>query len=116
MVESDFEVIKNLYPRQVTGIRYMVEDICDQLEYEGSPMFAEIPDATTVQELAKGIYKRVAKDEDRSVPCESNTGCIPPYVPPCKSGNCLLRQLIEVMLLDEMHYRRNRYWNRKNRY
>ncbi len=114
MLENDFNVIKSLYPRQVVGICHMVEDTCDQLEYEGSPMFVEVPDAATVHELAKKIYSRVAKDDDSVVPCSG--GCIPSHVPPCKQGNCLLRQLIEVMLLDEMHSRRARYWHRKNKF
>ena len=161
--EKDLENLKACYPAQVTRIRYMVEDTCDRLEYEGSPMFAELPDAVTIQKLAQEIYVKVAGEDDQMIPCiawgdqgeplECHNGschlseapdpgqetavaawnsdhgcrgpecdrpgrpgcrgpeCVPPYVPRCEKGNCMLRQLIEVMLLNEMSHRRNRYRN-----
>ncbi len=150
-MEADLEKVKNCYPSQVATIRYMVEDTCDRLEYEGSPMFAELPDSETVHQLAREIYSNITDDDDsQMIPCISwgeNTektqcingqcripdeavpawnggrgtpppgcrgrGCVPPYVPDCDKGNCILRQLIEVMLLNEMSHRRNRYYYRK---
>lgn len=159
-LELDFDKIKQCYPSQVTRIRYMVEDTCDRLEYEGSPMFDELPDAATMQRLAHEIYQQVADDDTEMIPCISwpvepddpvchggacrvqdvveetvpaavicrgqgcmpsdpptrgcrGGGCVPPYVPDCDSGNCMLRQMIEVMLLNEMFYRRNRYRTRR---
>lgn len=164
VLEADYEKMKQCYPPQVANIRYMVEDTCDQLEYEGSPMFDEIPDGATTHRLAQQIYDRIAKDSDADViPCIAwpvteqkencrdgrcklpdapyDSGrvspvmarpgcrgnnctppgrpdcrgreCEPPYVPDCDSGNCMLRQMIEVMLLNEMSHRRNRYRTRR---
>lgn len=159
-LELDFDKIKQCYPSQVTQIRYMVEDTCDRLEYEGSPMFAELPDGATIQRLAQEIYQAVSGDNEEMIPCiplpaksepavcHSGTcrmqdpleeavpaavfcqgpgckpsvvasrdcrggGCVPPYVPDCDTGNCMLRQMIEIMLLNEMFYRRNRYRTRR---
>lgn len=161
-MEADLQKIKSCYPSQVTTIRYMVEDTCDRLEYEGSPMFDELPDSATIHQLAQEIYVKVADDkDDEAIPCIAwgakeqsqqchdgkcrqpetvpawnggagapphgckgpgcvppppdcrGRGCVPPYVPDCSRGNCMLRQLIEVMLLDEMSHRRNRYHNRR---
>lgn len=159
-LELDFDKIKQCYPSQVTRIRYMVEDTCDRLEYEGSPMFDEMPDSATVWRLAQEIYQEVSDDSEDMIPCISwpakseplscHSGtcreqdsleeavpaavvcrgrgcnpppppsqgcrggeCVPPYVPECETGNCMLRQMIEVMLLNEMFYRRNRYRTRR---
>ena len=156
-LELDFDKIKRCYPSQVTGIRYMVEDVCDRLEYEGSPMFAEVLDAVTVQRLAQEICEKVSGASDEMIPCiawpqepESQVchngvcslqdaaektvpaavfcegpgcrppvhgcrgrGCVPPYVPDCDRGNCMLRQMVEIMLLNEMSHRRNRYRARR---
>ncbi len=134
-LETDYDKIKQCYPAQVTNIRYMVEDACDRLEYEGSPMFDDIPDAATVQRLAKNVYQQVTTEQDEDlIPCIvwpassdsgakgtsmpsrpgcTMAGCIPPYVPDCDRGNCMLRQIIEIMLLNEMAHRRRRYRTRR---
>lgn len=112
-VQRDYEYMKRLYPQRAKFISILIEDACDRMEYEGSPMFAEYPDPVTVHKIASDIYEQLqgkeeveATDVKRVLP--------PPYVPDRgKRMDNPLRQLIEVMLCNEMHCRRNRYRRRK---
>ena len=43
-LEEDRAYLRAMYPMRAKLILVMVEDACDRLEYEGSPMFAVYPD------------------------------------------------------------------------
>lgn len=119
--EKEYIQMKQAYPSQLFAITEKIEDLCDQLEYEGSPMFHEVLDAPMIWKLAQNVYQDVTDaQEDAAVSCMAwrpdpkhdgcrDGHCEPPYVPDCDHGNCMLRQMIEVLLLNEMHHRRNRY-------
>lgn len=90
-LERDREYLTNMYPSKARLIMVLIEDICDRLEYEGSPMFMEYPDKDTVRGMADKIYDKLKyKDDD----------------------DCL-RHLIEVMLCNEFYVRRCRYKRRR---
>ena len=57
--EKDFDYMKQLYPRSSIKIQELIEDTCDQLEYEGSIMFDEYPDRLQLALLANKIYNQV---------------------------------------------------------
>ena len=42
--EKDMERMKELYPQEVWQLQEVIEQRCDQMEYEGSRMFDENPD------------------------------------------------------------------------
>ncbi|MBQ8412339.1 MAG: hypothetical protein IJX12_01850 [Lachnospiraceae bacterium] len=90
-LEEDREYLMGMYPAKAKLIMVMVEDACDRLEYEGSPMFAMYPDKETLLGIARNIYNKVSynKDDDG------------------------LKHLIEVMLVNEFYVRRNRYKRRR---
>lgn len=89
-LEKDREYLVQMFPAKARLIMVMVEDECDKLEYEGSPMFAEFPDKEMIYALAEKIYKKVSYKEDE-----------------------LLKHLIEVMICNEIHFRRSRYKRRR---
>ncbi len=82
--ERDFRMLQGMYPNEAKELLELVEEECDRLEYEGSPMFDEYPDYTTIYTLQKRIADTAGGD---SAP----------------------EDLIRVMLLQEMHRRRSRY-------
>ena len=90
--ESDYRYLNYLYPAIAREIMAKVEETCDQLEYEGSPMFDEYPDREFFRQKAREIYRSLDRDDP------------------------LLRDLVEVLLFHEIIYRRNRYRNRKRLY
>ena len=72
-------------------ILVMVEDACDRLEYEGSPMFAVYPDKVAMFSIAKKIYEKICyKDADET-----------------------LLHMIEIMVCHEFYIRRCRYRKRR---
>ena len=42
--EEKVRDLKYLYPLEVTELNGMVMDVCDQMEYDGSPMYDQYPD------------------------------------------------------------------------
>ncbi len=90
-LERDRDYLIQMYPAKARLIMVLIEDACDRLEYEGSPMFAEFPDKESVRGIADKIYDKVKyKDDDDN-----------------------LRHLIEVMLCNEFYLRRCRYKRRR---
>ena len=90
-LEEDREYLMRMYPARARLIMVMVEDACDRLEYEGSPMFAAYPDKETVLDISRRIYDKVKYND----------------------SNNNLRYLIDVLLCNEFMFRRNRYKRRR---
>ncbi len=90
-LEEDREYLMEMYPAKARLIMVMVEDACDRLEYEGSPMFATYPDKETILGMARVIYNKVSYN----------------------NSDDSLKHLIEVMVLNEFYVRRNRYKRRR---
>ena len=55
--EKDIERIKQWHPKEVQRIQKMVDERCDELEYEGSRLFDEEPDRNMMQREANAIYQ-----------------------------------------------------------
>ncbi|MCD8335801.1 MAG: hypothetical protein LUD18_00715 [Lachnospiraceae bacterium] len=86
--EKDFRMLQSMYPNAAKELLPYIEEECDRMEYEGSAMFDEYPDFTTVYTVQKKIAETAAQTDDVCVPYSD---------------------LIRVMLLQEMHRRRERY-------
>lgn len=81
---EDGEFMKSLYPVEIMELQLMVEEKCDQLEYDGSLMFDQYPDKVRVLRVAESIWKQ-SEEYDRN--------------------------LIEVLVINEMLRRRMRRRN-----
>lgn len=90
-LEEDREYLMQMYPAKARLIMVMVEDECDKLEYEGSPMFAMYPDRENVLGVSRRIYNKVKYDDLDE----------------------MLKHLIEVMVCNEFYTRRSRYKRRR---
>ncbi len=135
--EKDMERMKELYPKNVGRILEYVEDECDKMEYEGSLMFDEYPDRLMLEMVTDRIYRKVADDgEEKDLEAEQYWGGMqppghrppppppppghrppppppppghrPPPPPPPRPGDHL-RDLIGVILNNEMYRRRCRH-------
>ncbi len=134
-MERDYEYFKSMYPQTVKRIQALIDDHCDQLEYNGSSMFDEHPDKVHLGTMVDTIYNQ-AQSMDTDNP-ELQTEEIPGnplYGPPYHYGGFeypppppradygpygrpnWLRHLIENMLYNEMLYRRMRYRRRRRRF
>ena len=113
--EKDMERMKELYPKEVKTILSYVEDECDKMEYEGSLMFDEYPDRLMIEMVVDRIQKKVT-GEDGGLEAEQFHGGMqpppghrPPPPPPPHGQNDHLRELIGVILNNEMYRRRCRH-------
>lgn len=99
-MDEDYEYLRYMYPKITREILSLIEDECDKMEYQGSPMFDIYPDRTTFRLSAKKILDICMQKNPEQFP----------------KDNPLLRDLVEVLLYHEILFRRNRYRNRKRLY
>lgn len=89
---------KYLYPPEIKNIQMEIDEICDKMEYDGSMMYDECPDKVTVEKVAQAICR---KDSFKKY-CD-------------KDDKKWFFALVQVMLCNEMAYRRNRRVCHKDR-
>lgn len=90
-LSEDREYLMKMYPARARIVMAVIEDECDRLEYEGSPMLVMYPDKQFVLGLALKVCRRIGvadSDED-------------------------FRHMIEIMICDEFFVRRSRYKRRR---
>lgn len=87
--EEKMKDLKYLYPSEVSELNEMVMNVCDQMEYEGSPMYDQYPDKVTMGRLAAGICGHYCCQKDRT-------------------DQKWLRPMVEIMLCNEMNCRREK--------
>ena len=116
--EKDCRRMQELYPRDARQIQSLVDRECDRMEYDGSMMFDEYPDKFMMEHLCRKIEQEVLKEE------EGNTSVLI-IEETCQGGqgSCGnrreeegLRDLIGVILFNEMFRRRSRHRRQKRFY
>ncbi len=134
-MEKDYEYFKSLYPQTAKRIQQLIDDQCDQLEYEGSSMFDEVPDKVHLDAIVDHIYNQAMemdKDNPELQAEEMNTNPLSASPRHCKGLECTpsltiadfnpygrpnwLRFLIQSMLYNDLIYRRMRYHRRRRRW
>lgn len=61
--EKDVEYMKQQLPSTLQIIQSEIDDICDQLEYDGSVMFDEYPDKNHIRMIVDSIMNQLSPDE-----------------------------------------------------
>ena len=108
--ERDRERLKSMYPENAREIMPFVEEECDRMEYEGSMMFDEYPDKRMLSRVSARIFDQVkenyeiveGRDQDEAMAMNVETRR---RYPPGKNW---LRDLVDVMLYEEIYRRRCR--------
>ena len=96
--EKDCRRMQELYPRDARQIQSLVDRECDRMEYGNSVIYDEYPDRLQLQLMCGRIYENVRKNEERYLEIEKDAQ---------------LKDLIELMLYQELYNRRCR--NRRTR-
>lgn len=116
--EKDLQVMKSFYSRRAARIQEKADRECDRMGYDGSMMFDEYPDKFMMEHLCRKIEQEVLKEE------EGNTSVLI-IEETCQGGqgSCGnrreeegLRDLIGVILFNEMFRRRSRHRRQKRFY
>lgn len=131
--DRDWEYMRFMYPKVAKRIQKEIDEECDKLEYDGSVMFDEYPDRTRVGIIVSDVYRKLKDLDDRvdEVEAENIEIAQRGYGDDCRDGRCprwpsrrpynygrenWLRDLIEIMLFNEMVNRRRRRRNRRRIY
>lgn len=109
--ERDLRRLQSMFPETAKLLMPYIGEECDRMEYEGSAMFDEYPDPTTVRRIQQRVKDQVESqfpaeeepkpDEMLSMQYQGRSGSRP--------GHNWLEDMIQVMLLEEMHHRRRRH-------
>ena len=92
----DYDYMKSIYPDTARRILPYVEEECDRLEYDASMIYDEYPDQLQLRMMCRRIYDR-AKDTE-------------------EQPGQWLKDLIQVMVCQELCHRRREYRGRKRRF
>ena len=133
--DKDWDYMKQMYPRIAKKLFHEIEEECDKLEYDGSCMFDEYPDRVYLSRIVDRIYSKCKHlEEDMNEVYEihepydewDEESQLTPYQyyqnrpnrphRPNRNQNRRepwLRDLIEIILFNEMLNRRRRYRGRK---
>lgn len=96
--EDDYQYIIRMYSALAREILDQIEDVCDQMEYDGSRMFDEYMDRTMILSMTDKIYDKMDYHEKENCPKQER----------------LLHQMILVLIGGEVYHRRCRYRRKKN--
>ncbi len=137
---KDWNYFRQFYPRAAKLILREVDEECDKLEYNGSCMFDEYPDIVYLGKIVDKIYEKTkhsieepivytesinensCRDDEDEVSLSKNSDSMEDKVkanqyrrsnrPPVRSNNWL-RDLVEILLYQEILNRRRRYRSRR---
>lgn len=113
--EKDLQVMRSYYSRRAARIQEKAERECDRMEYDGSMMFDEYPDKFMMEHLCRKIEREMMEEDDRelermagsrSQEDQAQTRVMERHREEKGEG---LRDLIGVMLFNEMFRRRCRH-------
>lgn len=109
----DMDFMKRLYPSMSQELLSYVEEECDKMEFEGSPMFAEFPDRVFVDQMVANVYGMASYLENMFQPMmEENEGIrATSHCVSCRGQDNWMENLISVILFNEMSRRRHRHRN-----
>lgn len=111
MCEQDMNYMRNCYPKRAKDLLNVLYETCDEMEYEGSCMLAQYPDKETIYRMVDTIYEQSKRMEHMSIKKE-------PFLfdnvelTPAQLEEKMEKDLLLVLLCDEMHRRRMRYQRR----
>ena len=108
---QEMEYMKSLYPNAVKRILPFVEDECERMEYEGSMIYDEYPDMLGIRLMCNRICERVEAmdrrdDIEDELEMQQNRW----------NNRRDIRDIVEVLLLNELMKRRNEHRRRRRRF
>lgn len=113
-MEEDWMYMQQLYPNMARKLVPYIEDAADRLEYENSMMFDNYPDRIAVEQVVKEIIAVIQENEPALITMPEDTAASDRNED--QTWDSCIEEMIQIMLLGEMHHRRWRYqqMNRRN--
>lgn len=113
---SDYEYLVRTLPLVARESWAAADAVLDRYEYEGSSIYAEFPDKTSIQRIVDTVYEKMKYYEDNvSMTRLDGTEVKNPYYvrEEDRGIDTPLRDLIYLMVCWNLLYRRQRYYRRK---
>ena len=116
IIEKDLDYMKELYPDLAKKVQSYIEEACDRMDYKGSMIYDDYPDKIMLRKTAKDIYDKIKNFGDLQFDVLKNDDNqehkvysmnYPPYRR-CWDGSCIINDLIEILLFNEIFRRRHR--------
>lgn len=113
MCEQDIRYMRSCYPNRAKDMLEMLCETCDQMEYQGSCMFDDYPDKETLHHMVDQLYEQ-KKQWDMKNPTKRVENLFDnPELTLSQLEEKMEKELLLVLMCDEMHRRRMRYQRRK---
>ena len=98
----DFEYLKSMYPEIAKNVLPYVEEECDRMAYESSMIYDQYPDKLQLRMMCGRICENIKRNK-KLFRSESMAG----ISSDTDHGGRWLRDLVEVMLYQELYRRRS---------
>ena len=98
----DFEYLKSMYPEIAKNVLPYVEEECDRMAYESSIIYDQYPDKLQLRMMCGRICENIKRNK-KLFRSESMAG----ISSDTDHGGRWLRDLVEVMLYQELYRRRS---------
>ena len=98
----DFEYLKSMYPEIAKNVLPYVEEECDRMAYESSMIYDQYPDKLQLRMICGRICENIKRNK-KLFRSESMAG----ISSDTDHGGRWLRDLVEVMLYQELYRRRS---------
>ena len=98
----DFEYLKSMYPEIAKNVLPYVEEECDRMAYESSMIYDQYPDKLQLKMMCGRICENIKRNK-KLFRSESMAG----ISSDTDHGGRWLRDLVEVMLYQELYRRRS---------
>lgn len=95
---GDMDYVREMYPMTFSRLQELVEKECNRQEFAGSMMYDEYPDKLGISRIVQNIFNEIKKDEENCVGDECTK----------YPDDTWLKDIITVLLLNEMYRRRRR--------
>ena len=109
-LDKDYQYMQKLYPKTAKSIYSEVVKECYKLDYDGSFIFDEYPDKTSLNRVVDRIALNIQNVEAEAMTKVKSLS----YYPRQNRNN--LRDIISIILLNEIFNRRRRYRSRRRWY
>ncbi len=103
--QKDMEYWRQMYPEKVKKIQQYVMELCDREDYDDSFIYDEYPDPISIRNMAQQIWERLQEDKMFQTDTEQEAQLV--NAMPDRVGGNWLKDIISVLLFDELHRRRN---------
>lgn len=96
--DRDMDYVREMYPMTFSRLQELVEKECNRQEFAGSMMYDEYQDKLGISRIVQNIFNEIKKDEENCVGDECTK----------YPDDTWLKDIITVLLLNEMYRRRRR--------